>query len=124
MSVRKFDLEKMTQLENRILAQEEKARALAIKTRNEKMNLQRSKALAVMDYLNKVNIDGSNIPLLLGSVVHIMQLGPEKVAEIEKLGHRVINNPDKFKVLSEVSAPEVKTEVASAEDQVEAANNK
>lgn len=65
MSLKKVNLDKLMREESLISEQEEKARALMLKARDRKQRLVRRRARVMMDHLEKVNIDGSNIPFLL-----------------------------------------------------------
>lgn len=98
MSVKKLNLEMLTREENLISAQEEKAKALFLKARNRKQALARRRARVMMEHLDKVNIDGSNIPFLVGAAVYITQQGAEKITEIEALGNAVMENPQDYKI--------------------------
>lgn len=98
MSLKKVNLDKLMREESLISEQEEKARALMLKARDRKQRLVRRRAHVMMDHLEKVNIDGSNIPFLLGAAVYMARQGKEKMIELEKLGHDVMDNPENYKI--------------------------
>lgn len=98
MSLKKIDLERLMREDDLISAQLEKAKVLANKARDRKQRLARRRARVLMDHLEKVNIDGSNIPFLLGAAVYMARQGKEKIIELEKFGHDVMDDPEKYKI--------------------------
>lgn len=98
MSSKKIDLEKLLREETLISAQEEKAKVLITRARDRKQRLARRRARVMMEHLEKVNIDGGNIPFLVGAAVYMAQQGKEKITEMETLGHDVMENPQDHKI--------------------------
>lgn len=98
MSLKKISLDKLMREESLISEQEEKARALMLKARDRKQRLARRRARVMMEHLEKVNIDGANIPFLLGAAVYMARQGQSKIDELERLGHDVMDNPEAYKI--------------------------